>query len=358
MKNLLLIAMLLFSGAAYGAANDVTLQQRNSENSANITRTLTCVGGPCIFFYNSTTLLPGYLTLGTGLSISSGVLSATGGGSPQVNSDWAAVSGVAQILNKPTLFSGVYADLTGKPTLFDGAYGSLTGAPDLSGYASTSALTSGLAGKANTIHTHVATDITDSTATGRSVLTAPTAASARSTLGVQSTSEAVAAYYPLASNPSAYINQAGARTAISLTTTGSGTATYNSTTGALNVPTPAAAAPFNFSQPTARTLAVSTSYQALDNTKAAIIFPSYACQNATQVLASSACTVQVRVGTGTLTCSTGTVYYTQSLTVALGVLITQNSTNPVPIFLPSGSSMIICPTAGTFTISAVEQSAG
>lgn len=35
----------------------------------------------------------------------------------QVNSDWAAVSGVAQILNKPTLFSGAYADLTGKPTL-------------------------------------------------------------------------------------------------------------------------------------------------------------------------------------------------------------------------------------------------
>ena len=35
----------------------------------------------------------------------------------QVNSDWSAVSGVAQILNKPTLFSGAYADLTGKPTL-------------------------------------------------------------------------------------------------------------------------------------------------------------------------------------------------------------------------------------------------
>ena len=35
----------------------------------------------------------------------------------QVRSDWAAVSGVSQILNKPVLFSGAYADLTGKPTI-------------------------------------------------------------------------------------------------------------------------------------------------------------------------------------------------------------------------------------------------
>jgi len=47
-----------------------------------------------------------------------------------------------------------------------------------------------------------------------------------------------------ATNPSSYINQAGARGAISLTTTGSsGAATYNSSTGVLNVPnyTPSAA---------------------------------------------------------------------------------------------------------------------
>jgi hypothetical protein len=35
----------------------------------------------------------------------------------QVNVDWNAVSGVTQILNKPTLFSGSYADLTNKPTI-------------------------------------------------------------------------------------------------------------------------------------------------------------------------------------------------------------------------------------------------
>jgi len=35
----------------------------------------------------------------------------------QVNSDWNASSGLAQILNKPTLFSGSYTDLTNKPTI-------------------------------------------------------------------------------------------------------------------------------------------------------------------------------------------------------------------------------------------------
>jgi hypothetical protein len=43
--------------------------------------------------------------------------------------------------------------------------------------------------------------------------------------------------YPLSGNPSGFVNQAGARGAISLTTTGtSGAATYNSGTGVLNVP--------------------------------------------------------------------------------------------------------------------------
>lgn len=45
------------------------------------------------------------------------------------------------------------------------------------------------------------------------------------------------------SNDSAYVNQAGARAAISLTTTGSGAATYNSSTGVLNVPNNTAATP-------------------------------------------------------------------------------------------------------------------
>lgn len=50
---------------------------------------------------------------------------------PQVNSDWNATSGVAKILNKPTLFSGSYNDLTNKPVLFSGNYNDLTNKPTI-----------------------------------------------------------------------------------------------------------------------------------------------------------------------------------------------------------------------------------
>lgn len=49
----------------------------------------------------------------------------------QVNADWNATSGVAQILNKPTLFSGSYNDLTNKPVLFSGNYNDLTNKPTI-----------------------------------------------------------------------------------------------------------------------------------------------------------------------------------------------------------------------------------
>lgn len=61
------------------------------------------------------------------------------GGIPQVNADWAATTGVAHILNKPTFAtvatSGLYADLTGKPSFAavaaSGAYSDLSGKPTI-----------------------------------------------------------------------------------------------------------------------------------------------------------------------------------------------------------------------------------
>jgi len=53
--------------------------------------------------------------------------------SAQVSSDWNAVTGIAQILNKPTLFSGSYEDLTDAPLLSDvatsGDYADLSNSP-------------------------------------------------------------------------------------------------------------------------------------------------------------------------------------------------------------------------------------
>ena len=69
--------------------------------------------------------------------------------SAQVNSDWAATSGIAQILNKPALSSvatsGSYSDLSGRPALVTvattGAYSDLTGRPALSTVATTGSYT-------------------------------------------------------------------------------------------------------------------------------------------------------------------------------------------------------------------------
>lgn len=136
------------------------------------------------------------------------------------------------------------------------------------------------------------------------------------------------------------------------------------TTGAqgpigLTGPAGAAAPTFNFGTPTARTIAVSTAYQATDITKADIVTVSASCQNTTTVLASSACTIQVRQAAAAgLTCSTGTVTQTWTSLVNLGLVFTQTSGSPFDIKLPIGGYFILCATSGTFTISAVEQSAG
>ena len=49
----------------------------------------------------------------------------------QVNADWNATEGAAQILNKPELFDGDYNSLTNKPELFSGDYNDLTNTPTI-----------------------------------------------------------------------------------------------------------------------------------------------------------------------------------------------------------------------------------
>lgn len=182
----------------------------------------------------------------------------------QVNSDWSASTGVAQILNKPTTLSGygitdavtqsaLNTTLNGYVTTNSlsatlGSYvtsSSLSTA--LSGYATTSALTSGLSSKFNTpsgtISQYVRGD--GSLSNFPTIPTVPTVVSAFTndvgyiTTVTSAQVTAALGYTPYngAINPNSYITQAGARSSISLTTTGtSGAATYNSTTGVLNIP--------------------------------------------------------------------------------------------------------------------------
>ena len=116
---------------------------------------------------------------------------------------------------------------------------------------------------------------------------------------------------------------------------------------------------FNFGFPSTRTLAVSTDYQANDPSKPAILTVSPQCTNTTTVLAASACTLQVRMHTAAVTCGTGTVHSTWTSTYALGLLLTNASGPPVTIHLPIGAHFMLCPTAGTFSVTGtVEQTAG
>lgn len=222
--------------------------------------------------------------------------------------NWSSIMGKPSFAN--VAFTGAYADITGKPITLAG-YGITDGtsanqlatalvpyatSASLSGYATSSQLTTGLASKQATV---------------------------------------------------------------TLTTTGSGAATFNAGTGAFNIPTPTPSAPFNYGAPTAKTIAASTAYQAADTTKAAVVTISPACTNTTTVLAASACTMQVRQSSAAgLTCSNGTVASTWSSTIALGLVITQGNSFPVDVKIPAGGYFIVCSQSGTFTLSAVEQSAG
>lgn len=158
------------------------LQQRNPTDTGWSTRMVAPPAAPNngILIYNRTTNLPEFVTVGSGLAIVSGSL-RTDGLSPaafsgsyfdltntptipaaQVNADWNAVSGVEAIQNKPTLFDGTWSSLTGKPSdlsafangpgyvtssALSGLVSSSSLSATLGDYATSSALTSGLAGK-------------------------------------------------------------------------------------------------------------------------------------------------------------------------------------------------------------------
>lgn len=155
-------------------------------------------------------------------------------------------------------------------------------------------------------------------------------------------------------NDAGYVNASGARSAISLTTTGSGAATYNSVTGNINVPTPPGASPFNYGSINTRTFAVSTAYQATDNTKAAVVKVSPSCTASLSLTAGGTCTIQARVGSSGLTCSTGTVLATwtnaNTGTLTIGLGLNQTVGSPGNIELAIGEYFILCATSGTFTL--------
>lgn len=104
MKKLLALAALFMSSLVVAGPNDIVFQVRNSnDNGQGISVPVHPTSGPSLIIYNLSTLQPDYILPGTCLTISSGVLALTTACTP-VNADWAASSGLSQILNKPSSF--------------------------------------------------------------------------------------------------------------------------------------------------------------------------------------------------------------------------------------------------------------
>jgi len=205
MKRIAIILLTMLPMFALAGPFDVVMTQRNNLDTANLQRTVVHPTTTGVMGYNVDTQLPVYFTLGSGLTMTGGVLNSSSAapswasitGKPafstvattgaysdlsglpsippaQVQADWNAVSAPAAILNKPLLFNGVYSSLTGIPATFapsahTQAWSTITATPTtlagfgiadavtssalttaLGGYATTGALMSGLAAKFNT----------------------------------------------------------------------------------------------------------------------------------------------------------------------------------------------------------------
>lgn len=146
-KLLVVMFFLLFSRYIWAAANDIVFTQRNATDTGTFTRfPMVPSSTPGILGFNISSVLPEWWTLGPGLQVTGTTIDVVGGGS-QVNSDWNSVSGVSQILNKPTNLSAFTNDSGYITSSALSPY--LTTSLADSTYATQSSLTSGLAGKYN-----------------------------------------------------------------------------------------------------------------------------------------------------------------------------------------------------------------
>ena len=282
MKRILTFAGALLLAActalpALAGPNSVVLTQRNAANTANVIRTMEDPASTGMLIYNPATGQAGFLTIGSGLSASSGVLSApvvAGSIGPQGPTGPQGPQGVPGIAGSTGATGPAGAD----------------GAPGVKG------------------------DKGDAGPAGRDgVDGSPGAAGAQGIQGVA---------------------------------------------GPAGTPAPT----FNYGLPAARTIALTTAYQATNTAKPAIVTVSPQCTASLSIAGGTTCSLQARIGTAPLTCSSGVVVatWTNGNTGALTVGLSMNQIIGAPygINLPTGASFILCPTAGTFTVSAAEQSAG
>lgn len=116
MKRIIALVLALISAPSWALEYDLVMMQRNSVDTGQLTRLVArpAAGTDGILGYNGTTQLPVFFSIGAGLSLNSGVLSATGSSGGVVT--WASVTGKPTFA--PVATSGAYSDLTGIPATF------------------------------------------------------------------------------------------------------------------------------------------------------------------------------------------------------------------------------------------------
>lgn len=214
-------------------------------------------------------------------------------------SDVAKTGEYADLLDKPALFSGAYADLSGKPLLFSGAYADLTGKP-------------------------VLFDGTWASLSGKPTTFAPSAHNqAWST--ITSTPTTLSGY-----GITDGFTVANARGAVSLTTTGSGAASYNSSTGVLNIPTPSGQSVTNGVSKTLVTSATGQGGVVLDASRNVMVNYSVNTSTTATIGGASSVTVYLEVAaTNSATAGDWTTIATvsngQTITLAVALQSVQTS---------------------------------
>lgn len=351
-------ALLLIPSLCFGGGFDLLIRQQNIAGSAIFERVVPLpnisVPGQ---IYNSVlgidpfTNLPMMYAFGPSLGVSNGVMNAnlywelisgkpnfssvaTSGdyndlinkpSGSQVNSDWSAMSGPASILNKPALSvvatSGAYADLSGQP--------SIPAAQINSDWAAASGVGE-ILNKPTTRAGYGITDAYPLTGNPSNFLTSITSGQVTSALGFTPYS---------ASNPSSFVSQSGARSAVSLTTTGTGgAATYNSSTGVLNVP--------NYTPPTvparsqsAATRALNTAFQVSANRDALVNY-SVQCTITASIAGGQSCDVILEIATDAAFTAgvqtVGIIGTGQTYTLAVAIQGVQPQTAQVTGYVPAG----------------------
>lgn len=314
--NRILFLLFLFSPLSFAGPFDLLIRQQNIAGTAIFERVVPLPnisvpgnGYNSVLGIDQYTNLPMMYAFGPTLGVTNGVMDA--------NLAWDFISGKPSFSVVAT--SGDYNDLINKPS----------GAPVNSDWSAVSG-PSEILNKPSTLAGYGITDAYPLTGNPSNFLTGITSGQVTGALGFTPYS---------ASNPSSFVSQSGARTSVSLTTTGtSGAATYNSSTGVLNVPNYTPPAVPARSQSSA-TRALNTAFQ-VSATRDAQVNYSIQCTITASIAGGQGCDVVLEIATDAAFTAgvqtVGIIGTGQTYTLAVAIQGVQPQTAQVTGYVPAG----------------------